>query len=142
MVEANRDVAGDFDVLSLIIADGDFLCVIEQDVRGLEGRIGEESSGDEVGFLLRGLVLELRHSAEFAKTHGALHDPAELGVLWNVRLHEDGGNLGIEPDRKQHCREIEGVGPERAGGLRHGEGMQIDDAVEHVTRMLARYPIP
>ena len=84
MVEPECDVASDFDVLSLVVTDGNFLGVVEQDVGGLEGGVGEEACRHEVRLLSGTFVLELRHAAQFAETDRAFHDPAELCVLRDV----------------------------------------------------------
>ena len=41
------DVAGDLDVLALVVADRHLLVVVEQDVGGLQRRVGEQPAGDE-----------------------------------------------------------------------------------------------
>ena len=43
VVEAHRDVAGDLDVLALVVADGHLVGVVEQDVGGLQRRVGEQA---------------------------------------------------------------------------------------------------
>ncbi len=77
-VESNGDVSGDFDVLPLIFSDGNLLGVVEQDVRSLKGRVGEQSCGHEIGFSFCGLVLELSHAAQFTEGDRALHEPGQL----------------------------------------------------------------
>ena len=43
MVEAGGEVAGKFEVLGLVFADGDVRCAVEEDVSGLEDGVGEEA---------------------------------------------------------------------------------------------------
>ena len=62
MVEPLGDVAGDLDVLALVVADRHLVGVVEQDVGRLQGRVGEQAAGDELALALRRLVLELRHA--------------------------------------------------------------------------------
>ena len=78
MVEANRDVARDLDVLTLVVSDRHLVRVVQQDVRSLQGRVGEETGRDEVGLAFGGLVLELGHATQLAVRDGALHDPTQL----------------------------------------------------------------
>ena len=141
-VEAKGDVACDLDVLSLVVTNGDFVGVVEQDVRGLERWIGEESCRDEFSFAACRLVLELGHSAQFAVTHETLHHPAQLVVLRYVGLHEDGGNLRVEADGKKDRGQVQGALAEDSWLVRHGEGMEVDDAVVHVSLMLTSDPVP
>ncbi len=61
MVEADRRIAGDLDVLTLVVADGDVLGVVQDDVGGLQRRVREEPGGDEEVLALGRLLLELRH---------------------------------------------------------------------------------
>jgi len=77
-VETKSDVPGDFDVLSLVFPDRNLMSVVEQDVCRLQGWVGEQSCGHEIGFTLGSLVLELRHSAQFPEGDGALHEPGQL----------------------------------------------------------------
>ena len=102
-IEPLGDVAGDLDVLALVIAHRHLVGVVEEDVGSLERRVGEQAGGDEV--VLAALVLELGHAAEFAVRHVALHDPAEFGVLTNVGLHEQGADLGVEAHGHEHLGE-------------------------------------
>ena len=53
MVETNRNIARDLDVLTLVLADGYFVGVIEQDVGCLQSWICEEAGRDEITFALR-----------------------------------------------------------------------------------------
>ncbi len=45
MVEAQRDVAGQLDVLDLVFADRDLVGVVEQDVGGHEHGVVEQPGG-------------------------------------------------------------------------------------------------
>ena len=62
MVEPNRGIAGDFNVLALVITDRHLVGVVQQDVCGLQCRVGEQPAADEVLLTLGRLVLELCHS--------------------------------------------------------------------------------
>ena len=78
MIETNGNISRDFNVLTLIVAHRYFGCVVQQDVCSLQGGVGEKACRDEVGFSLGGLIFELSHSAQFAETHRAFHDPSQL----------------------------------------------------------------
>ena len=48
VVEPDRDVAGELDVLALVVADGDLLGVVQQDVGGHQHRVVEQADADEL----------------------------------------------------------------------------------------------
>ena len=141
-VEADGDVAGDLDVLALVVADGHLVGVVEQDVRRLQRRVGEQAGGDELAFPLGRLVLELRHAGQLAEAHRALHDPGELAVLVDVALHEHGRHVRVEADGEQDGGEIDSALADHARLLGDGEGVQVDDAVEGVVLVLMQRPRP
>ena len=64
-VEALGDVAGQLEVLALVVADRHLVGVVEEDVGGLERRVGEQPGRHELGPV--GLVLELRHAPQLAE---------------------------------------------------------------------------
>ena len=129
-IEPDRRIAGDLDVLALIVADRHLVGVVEQDVGRLQRRVREQPGGDELTLALRGLVLELSHPRQLAVRQGALHHPGQLGVLGDVALHEHRGDVGVEPDREQHRRQLDGRLADDAGLLDHRQRVQIDDPVE------------
>ena len=45
VVEADRDVAGELDVLALVVADGHLVGVVEEDVGGHQHRVVEQADG-------------------------------------------------------------------------------------------------
>ena len=95
-VEAHRDVTRQLDVLALVVADGDAVGVVQEDVGRHQGRVGEQAGGDELAGVARGLVLELRHALQLADARGALEQPVELGVLGDMALHEDRAHVRVE----------------------------------------------
>ena len=141
VVEADGDVPGDLHVLALVLADGDLLGVVEEDVRGLQRRVGQQAGRDEAALLGR-LLLVLHHALQLADRDRALHDPAQLGVLGHVALDEDGGDVGVEADRVQRRRQLERLLADDPGLLGHGQGVEVDDPVEGVARVLPDDPVP
>ena len=93
-VKAHSYVPGQLDVLALVLAHRNLVGVVQQNVRRLQGRVGEQPPRDEVVALR--LVLELGHPAQFAEGRRALHNPGTLGVLADVTLYEQSAALGIE----------------------------------------------
>ena len=116
VVEPDRDVARQLDVLALVVADGDLVGVVEEDVGGHQHRIVEEADAHEL--LALGLLLELRHPPQLAERRGAVEDPRELGVGPNVALDEQQGAVGIEAGGHQPHRHAAGRGRSARAGRR------------------------
>jgi hypothetical protein len=129
-------------VLALVVADRHLVGVVEQDVRGLQGRVGEQAGGDEVAFALGRLVLELRHPRQLAVGHVALHHPRQLRVLGDVALHEHRRHVGVEPDGEQDRGELDRPLADHPWLLGDREGVEVDDAVEGVVFVLVLGPRP
>ncbi len=99
VVEPDGQLAGQLEVLALVVADRHPLGVVEQDVGRLEHRVGEQAHPDRV--LAGALVLELGHPAQLAHGGRALEQPGHLGVLGHVALDEEGAPLGVEAGGQQ-----------------------------------------
>jgi hypothetical protein len=56
-------------------------------------------------------------------------------------LNKHCGDLWVETNRKQHGGKFNCVFTKHARLVSNGEGMQVDNAVEHVVGMLTRNPI-
>ena len=100
-VEPLGQVPGELQVLALVLADRHRVGLVEQDVGGLQDRVGEQADAGPVGALLLRLVLELGHPARLAEAGDAAEHPGELGVLGHLRLDEEGAPLRVEPDGEQ-----------------------------------------
>ena len=117
-VEALGEVAGQLDVLALVLADRDLVGLVEQDVRDLEDRVREQADGRALGALLGGLVLELGHAARLAEAGEAVHDPGELGVLGDMALDEERAAVRVETGREELGRGQTRVGAQLPRVLR------------------------
>ena len=93
-VEALGDVAGELEVLALVVAHRHLVGVVEEDVGGHERRVGEQPGRDELGLV--GLVLELGHALQLAEGGRALHQPAPARCARDVALHEQRADVGVE----------------------------------------------
>ena len=112
---------------------------VEQDVGGLQHRVGEQPGVDVVGVVL-GLVLELRHAAELAERRHRRQRPGQLGVLGHGRLHEQRRAVGIDA-AGQHVDRHLAHPPRHLGrlvGLR--DGVVVDDAIEAAVLVLQLDP--
>ena len=134
VVEALGDVAGELEVLALVVADRHEIGLVEQDVARHQHRVREQPGRDEL--VPVGLLLELRHAAQLAVAGDSRQQPGRLGVGHDVALAEDGRALGVEAGREEHRREVE----RRLAQLRRvvldGDRVQVDDAEEAVMRLL------
>jgi hypothetical protein len=66
VVEPLTDVACQLDVVTLVLADGDLVGVVEEDVGGLQHGVVEQSDADGLA-LPRGLLLELGHLSQLTE---------------------------------------------------------------------------
>lgn len=141
LVEAVREVAGQLQVLALVLADGDLVGLVQQDVGDHQHRVGEQADGGAVVALLGGLVLELRHPGGLAEAGDAVHQPAELGVLGDVALHEQGAAVRVEAGREELGGGDAGVLAQLLRVLRDRDRVQVDDHVERVVGVLHVDPL-
>ncbi len=113
---------------------------IDDDVRGLQDRVGEDSGVDVVRVLLR-LFLELGHAPELAMRRDRGKRPGQFRVLGNGRLHEE-----------SRPRRIDATGQKIRGHIAHatlhlsgfewlGDGMVVHYAKEAAVFVLQRDPV-
>jgi hypothetical protein len=118
-------------VLALVVAHRHDVGVVQEDVGGLQRRVGEQAGGHEpAGALALGLVLELGHPRQLAEAGVALHQPGQAGVLGHVALHEQRARLGVEAGGDEQGGDRQRALAQLGGVLGHGEGVQVDHA-EH-----------
>ena len=91
LVETLRDVAGQLDVLALVVADRYLLGVVQQDVGRHQDGIVEQADTDRLLPLpaFGRLLLELRHASQLTEGRDAVEDPCELRVRAHVALYEE-----------------------------------------------------
>src|SRR5437660_133371 len=77
-------------------------------------------------------VLGLVHGVEVAVGRDRREEPAQLGVLLQVPLAKERATLGVEARRQEDRGRVVHVGPELVGLIRHGDRVQVDDAVDRV----------
>jgi hypothetical protein len=129
VVELGGDVAGQLQVLLLVLADRHMGRLVGQDVGGLQDRIGVEP--DALALLvLAGLVLELGHAVEPAEPGHAVEDPGELGVFGHGRLGENRRHLGIEAGRQVSGDDLAHLVLQLRRFLPDGDGVHIGDEDE------------
>ena len=117
-------------MLALILAHRHAVGQVEQDVGGLQHRVGEEADGDR--FAARRLLLERDHALELAHHRDAVEEPGELGVLVHVALHEHDRALGVEARGDQRGERVAGRGRQLGGLERLRHRVQVDDAEDRL----------
>ena len=136
MVESNGNIASDFYMLTLIIANRNLFSVVEKNVCSLQCGIREETSGYKVRLTLSGFVFELSHATEFPERNCALHNPSQLGVLVNMALHKNSCHFRIKTYRKEHGGQFDGLLSQNIWSVSHRESVEVDDSVENIAIML------
>ena len=124
MVEAVGDIPADLHMLLLVLPHRHEVGLVEQDIGGHEAGVGEQAGVDVVG-VLGGLVLELGHAGQLPEHGVAVQHPAQLRVLVDVGLDED-GVLG----RVQAAGDVggdlgQGAAAELGRVLADGDGVQV-----------------
>ena len=127
-------------MLLLVLAHGHPRRLVEEDVRGHEIGIGVKADSGVVAPLAR-LLLELRHAVEPAEPGDAVEYPGQFGVTGDPALVEDDTVLRVDPRRKQPGARLASVRRELRRVLRHGDRVQIDDAIDAVVTALQPRPI-
>ncbi len=135
VVEADRDVARQLDVLALVVADRDFLGVVQQDVGGHEHRIVEQADAHETLRALVDLVallLELRHTAQLAERRDAVQQPRQLGVRSYVALQEQQAAVAAEAGCHHHRGHVPGEGGQLRWVVGGRERVEVDHAEDRI----------
>ena len=140
-VEALREVAGELEVLALVLADRHEVRAVEQDVGGLEDRVGEQADRGRALALLGRLVLELGHPAGLAEAGQAVEDPAELRVLGDLALHEDRRPGRVDAHRQQLRGRPQGALAQQLRVLLDGDRVQVGDEEERLVVALEVDPL-
>ena len=140
-VEPLRQVAGELEVLPLVLADRHEVRTVEQDVGGLEDRVGEQADRRRALALLGGLVLELGHPARLAEAGQAVEHPAELRVLGDLALHEDRRPRRVDAHREQLRGRPQGALAQQLGVLLDGDRVQVGDEEERLVVALEVDPL-
>ena len=128
MIEAAGQVAGDLDVLYLVLAHGHDVGVVDEDVGRHEDGIGKQSG---VGPNAPGLLVLVGDAAlQEAHRCAAEQYPSELAHFRHVGLEKERGPVGIEAQGQQVEGRIADVTPQLLGIADRGQGMQVGDEVE------------
>ena len=135
VVELRRDVAGQLDVLLLVLAHRHVRGVVEQDVGGHQRRIGEKPERGVLGVLAR-LVLELDHPVHPADPGDAVEDPGELGMPGHLALREEDRALRVDAAGDIGGGQLARRPAQLLRLLPDGDRVQVDDAVDRLVAVL------
>ena len=137
LVEAACDLPGQFDVRSLVLADGHDVATHHEDVRGLQHRIREQRHRCglqlQVAYLLleRGDALRPRHADERHE------EPEQLQHLRHERLQVDRGLLRVDADGEVVQHALADVRSDLVEiGVARGQDVQVGDQDEGVDLLL------
>ena len=111
-------------MLLLVLTHRDEIRLVEKNIRGHQGRVGEQAAVD-VLLVLGGLVLELGHAAEFAEHGITVQHPAQLRVGGDVGLDEQSVLLRVQAAGDILGQLLQGAAAQVGGGLPDGDGVHI-----------------
>ncbi len=134
-IEFLRDVAGEFEMLLLVLADRDMGRAIDKNIGGHQTRIGIKPDGGVLAVLAR-LLLELRHAVEPADARHAIEHPGELGMFGNLALVEHDMFFGIDAAGDEGGRDFPDARLQFLRLLRQRDRVQIDDAIDAIMGLL------
>jgi hypothetical protein len=135
VVELAGDVAGQLQVLLLVLAHRHVGGLVDQDVGGLQHRIGVEADAGAL-LVLAALLLELGHAVQPAQAGHALEDPGQFGMLAHRRLREDGGLGRVEAGGQVGGGDLAGLLGQQGRILPDGDGVQVGHEDEGVHLVL------
>jgi len=140
-VYALRDVAGQLNMLLLILAHGHQMGLIEKNIRRLKAWVPVKPKGC-LFLILASLVLELGHTVEPSHGRFAPQHPTKLGVSRYMGLDKEDTFLGIKATGKISCGNLKGLIFKKGRVLEDGDGVHVNDAVKAVVVLLQMYPVP
>ena len=140
MVEAFCDVPGQLHVLLLVAAHGDEVGLVQQNIGGHQGGIGEQTAVDVVG-ILGGFVLELGHAGQFAEHGIAVQHPAQLRVGGDVGLDEQRILLGVQSAGDILGQLLQRAAAQLDGVLPHGDRVHVCHKVVVIKFIGALHPV-
>ena len=138
-VERARQIAADFDVLHLILADGHDVRVVRQNVGRLQHGIGEQAG---VGTDPLGDFVLVGHAArEQAHRRAGHQQPIKFGDLGHVGLHEERRAVGIEPQGQQIGGGVERVLPKLLAVADRRQGVQVGDEIKRLLGLILQFDV-
>ena len=129
------DVAGEFEMLFLVLANRDMGRAIGKNIGGHQARIGIKPNRGVLA-VLAGFLLKLRHAIEPAEARHAIQHPGELRMLANLALVKHDMFFRIDAARDEGRRHFPDARLQFVRLLRKRDGVKIDDAIDAVVGFL------
>ena len=133
------DVAGQLDVLALIVPYRHLVGAVQYDVPGHENGIVEQSGGHALHS--GGLVLVLGHALQPADGRDAVENPARLGMGGDVALDEQRALVRAKTAGEQHRGQLAGLAAQILRIERRGDRVEVHDAEEVLLIVLLLDPL-
>ena len=127
-------------MLFLVFAYGHMGCLIQQDVRCLQHRIGEEGNARAFA-VLAGFIFELCHAIQPAHAGRSVQQPLQFGMSRYLSLIEQDRFIDVEAAGNQRSGHFPGVRGQLCRIMRHRQGVQIREEIERFHFILHLYPI-
>src|SRR5580658_5193693 len=143
MVETPRHLARDLDMRDLILSHRHESGAVQQDVGALQQRITQKPVGRQIALLeLLLLVLVARHTFEPAERRDHREQQVQFGVLGHMRLHEQGGDTGIEAGGQPVDHHLaDRLGNTRGVLVARGQRVPVRDEEIALVLILELYPV-
>ena len=127
-------------MLGLVLAHGDEVGVIDQNVGCHQDGVGEQAAVDVIG-VFGALILELGHAGQLTELGVAGQHPGQLGVGRHVALDEEDMLLGIDADGQQQGGQLAGAAAQLSGVLADGQRVEVSDHIQAVVVRLQQGPV-
>ena len=135
VVEFLRDVAREFEMLLLIVANRNVGRPINENVGRHKDGIVEEPDR-RILPVLASLFFKLGHAVEPTEPRHTIKDPGELRMLRDPALVEDDVGFRIDAAGEKGRGHLAGGAPQLFGLVRKRHRMKVDDAIDARMRLL------
>ena len=138
-VEALGDVAGQLEMLRLVVSHGHNGRLVEQNVGRHQHRVLQQPVAHR--FLHRRLGLVLGHALQPADRSDAGEHPGQLRVRRHRRLHHNGALVRVDARRQVERGQFEDLGAQLGGVLVEGDRVQVYDTENGFVVGLDAHPV-
>ena len=139
-VKTAGDNVGQLHMLLLILAHRHQIRLIEQNVTSHQAGVSKQTGIDIVG-IFGGLILKLGHAAQLTEHRIAIQHPAQLRMLMDMALDEQGVLLGIQTAGDILRQLLQGTTAKISGILPYSDGMQVCHKIEAIILISTLSPV-
>ena len=133
------DLTRQLQVLALVLAHGDEVRPVQQDVGGLQDGVVQEAGAHALDPLR--LLLELGHPLEITQGRHRVEEPRELGVLRDVRLNEQRAAVRLQSARDEGDGQVQHPPVQLLGLVGDRDGVEVHDAVDALVALRQLHPV-